>query len=459
VRATEAALARAGLAPADVDYVNAHGTGTPLNDPMEARSLARIFGADLSRVLVSSQKGQIGHTLAAAGAIEAVLTALAIARRTIPPTGGLEEPDPALGLTHVTTAIERPIRAAISSSFGFGGMDTVLVFGDREAKAHAPRAPRRVFVTGVATLTPSGLAGGADVARVPACTEETVGIDLDAHLDRDRARRLDRTSRFAAIACARAWGGAVPSDAGIVVGQAFGAVDSTAAFMRRLRDKGPRLVSPADFPSLVPSSPAGHASIYLGLGGPALVVADLATSGECALAQGFELVAAGEVDRLAVVAVEERSAIVEEIFSVLFGRTGARGEPRREGAAAIAIGSGGAGALAEIADVLAWTDASAVALPLQGDAPEGAIVVLAAAGGAAEAVVARSSWASCPRTSCAGAGTHEAAGGIAIAVAAAAIARGEARAALVVGSRSRPGNDPGAGAVSGYAVVLRSCSP
>jgi 3-oxoacyl-[acyl-carrier-protein] synthase II len=272
--------------------------------------------------------------------------------------------------------------------------------------------------------------------------------------------------------------------------------------MRRLADKGPRLVSPADFPSLVPSSPAGHASIYLGLGGPALVVADLAASGECALAQGFELVAAGEVDRVAVSASEERSAIVEQIFSALFGRFAGAPAPgvaaaRREGAAAIAIaaapadgadgdggggdGGGGDGAdgdgggggarapaerpLAEIAAVVAWTrerEAASAMRELEALAPAAeTLVVLPAAGGRAEAIVcgAGSPWAGCPRVSCAAtSGAHEAAGGFAIAVAAARVARGDAPAALVVGTRPARAatDDPGASASgSGYAVLLR----
>src|SRR4029079_5270451 len=113
----------------------------------------------------------------------------------------------------------------------------------------------------------------------------------------------------------------------------------TSAFMRRLDEKGPRLVSPADFPSLVPSSPAGHASIYLDLGGPTFVVADLATSGEAAFMQGFELVAAGEASSICVVAAEEKSAIVEGCLNVVFGSKDATLGPRREGAAAVMLES------------------------------------------------------------------------------------------------------------------------
>ena len=103
-------------------------------------------------------------------------------------------------------------------------------------------------------------------------------------LDPERARRLDRTSRIGAVLAQRALHEPAhperdaSSAAALVLGNAFGAVDGTAEFMRRLRDKGPRLVKPADFPTLVPSSPAGFVSIYLGLAGPSFVVADLAGS-------------------------------------------------------------------------------------------------------------------------------------------------------------------------------------
>ena len=115
----ERAMARARLAPRDVDYVNAHGTGTPLNDPMEASALARALGSELARIPVSSSKGQIGHSLGAAGAIEAAVTALVVSRRTLVPTGGLDEPDPALALVHVPH-VGRPVsrvRAALSSKW------------------------------------------------------------------------------------------------------------------------------------------------------------------------------------------------------------------------------------------------------------------------------------------------------------------------------------------------------
>lgn len=435
--AMKAALARGGVAPSEVDYVNAHGTGTPLNDPMETRALEAVFGDALARVPVSSCKGQIGHTLGAAGAIEAVVTTLAIENGVIPPTGGLEEPDPACALRHVTAAEKRDVRAAVSSSFGFGGMDTVLLLGREPGAAiEAPR--RRVFVTGVADVMPSD------------------ANDAALGLDESRARRFDRTTRLAAAAVARVVGQR-ETDSGIIVGSAFGAVDATSAFMRRLTEKGARLASPIDFPNLVPSSPAGHLSIYFGLHGPTFLVADLATSGECAFTQAFELIAAGEAERMIACGVEEKSAVVDEVLSFLFGgwrdKNVARTD-RREGAAAVALSTEAharASGLSLLAEVVAVETFLAVDEDLAriGEPSANDVVVTGAPNDDVDRILARSRWARLPRrTTPAEAGTHEAVGAMALTLATTLVAEKKVGAALVVGTARG----------SGYAVLLRSCS-
>lgn len=436
--AMKAAIARAGLQAKDIDYVNAHGTGTPLNDAMETRALTRLFESGLDRVLVSSQKGMIGHTLAASGAIEAIVTALAIERGIVPPTGGLEEPDPACSLRHVRKAEPRSIGAAISNSFGFGGMDTTLVLGAKDRVAPPRAKPRGVFVTGISAITPAGIVSGPAVADLQEDVAATAVTMADAALDPMSARRLDRTSRLAALACDAALGPVKRPDAGLVLGIAFGAIDATAEYMRRFRDKGARMVRPADFPSLVPSSPAGHVSIYLGLTGPAFVVAGLAVSGECAIAQAFELVAAGEVDDICAGGMEEQSTIVEAVLSVLFD--GPRG-PRKEGGAALALAGARPGleAMARLENIVSFADAPGRIGGALDDAfdapPPGALVVLGSAHARSKELVAGSRWAHCQQVVCSDAlGLHEAAGSIAIAVAVAHVARGDAPRALFVGS-------------------------
>ena len=125
VQALRTALAAADVMPDEVDHVNAHGTSTPLNDAAEARALRKVLGEGAA---VTSAKGVIGHTLGAAGAIEAALTVLAIERGTVPPTANLQHLDPGVELDVVAgSPRRRSVEVAVSNSFGFGGQNAVLV--------------------------------------------------------------------------------------------------------------------------------------------------------------------------------------------------------------------------------------------------------------------------------------------------------------------------------------------
>jgi 3-oxoacyl-[acyl-carrier-protein] synthase II len=132
-RAMAMAMQEAGVAPRDVDYVNAHGTSTPLNDRMETDAIKRVFGDEAARLPVSSLKSAIGHLLGASGAVEAVATVLALGRRVAPPTLNWAEPEDGLDLDYVPGEV-KPLRAdggravGISNSFGFGGHNAVLCF-------------------------------------------------------------------------------------------------------------------------------------------------------------------------------------------------------------------------------------------------------------------------------------------------------------------------------------------
>jgi 3-oxoacyl-[acyl-carrier-protein] synthase II len=127
-RAMTLALAEAGLAPTEVEYVNAHATGTPLGDAAEARAINLAFGAHAARLPVSGTKGLYGHPLGASGAIEAAVTALALDRGWLPPTTNLAHPDPDCSVAHVPPGgLAAPISVAITNSFGFGGINASLV--------------------------------------------------------------------------------------------------------------------------------------------------------------------------------------------------------------------------------------------------------------------------------------------------------------------------------------------
>jgi len=134
VRCMRMALKDAGMNPEDVDYVNAHGTSTPLNDVVETRAIKTAFGDQAYKLAISSTKSMTGHMLGGAGGIEAVFTALAIKHQIAPPTINLENPDPECDLDYVPNqARKMKIRAAMSNSFGFGGTNAVLIMKQYEA--------------------------------------------------------------------------------------------------------------------------------------------------------------------------------------------------------------------------------------------------------------------------------------------------------------------------------------
>ncbi len=134
-RSMKAALADADLPPEAIDYINAHGTSTPLGDEIELGAVRRLFGDHAERLAMSSTKSAIGHLLGAAGAVEAIFCILAIRDGVVPPTLNLEEPcEGSEGMNLVPKqAQERRVRAALSNSFGFGGTNATLIFTDPEA--------------------------------------------------------------------------------------------------------------------------------------------------------------------------------------------------------------------------------------------------------------------------------------------------------------------------------------
>jgi 3-oxoacyl-[acyl-carrier-protein] synthase II len=129
VRAARTALAKAGIAPEDVDLINAHATATPEGDPAELQAFRTVFGEHAASMSITATKSAIGHTLGAAGAIGAVTAICAMREGCVPPTLNLTDPDDAVGELDCTplTARAREIRAALVNAFGFGGQNSALV--------------------------------------------------------------------------------------------------------------------------------------------------------------------------------------------------------------------------------------------------------------------------------------------------------------------------------------------
>ncbi|MBM3946252.1 MAG: beta-ketoacyl-ACP synthase II, partial [SAR202 cluster bacterium] len=128
-RAMRQALEQAGMSPADIDYINAHGTSTPLNDKSETEAIKTVFGPEAYKLRISSTKSMTGHLLGAAGAVEAGISVLAVKEGVIPPTINLENPDPDCDLDYTPwTARRGEVRTALTNSLGFGGHNATLIF-------------------------------------------------------------------------------------------------------------------------------------------------------------------------------------------------------------------------------------------------------------------------------------------------------------------------------------------
>ncbi|MFV0436053.1 MAG: beta-ketoacyl synthase N-terminal-like domain-containing protein [Desulfopila sp.] len=262
--AMAAAMADAGLTPADIDYINLHGTGTQDNDLAETRAIRHIFPTVPA---LSSLKGATGHSLAAAGALEAVCATLAVSRGLVPGNCGCRQPDPALAVTPQLTPAMRPVGTVLSTSLGFGGNNGALIIG-REDSTAIPRKPWKkvpLAVHGKACLTGAGdlaatlvrLTAG-DPAAGPASTDQ-IPTNIPPRLLR-RAKRLSRLALFLAAAAHQDSGG-LPAPSSVFMGTAWGALSATWSFLEGLAKSNERFASPTDFVGSVHNGAAGQIAL------------------------------------------------------------------------------------------------------------------------------------------------------------------------------------------------------
>ncbi|MFE6824487.1 beta-ketoacyl synthase N-terminal-like domain-containing protein [Streptomyces sp. NPDC057690] len=325
------ALDTAGLTPGDVDYLNLHGTGTPANDASEPKAVKLLFGSSVPPA--SSTKSILGHTLGAAGAVEAVVSTLAIDRGTLPPTintRGVAQP---FGLDVIpdTGRAGAGPEVVISNSFAFGGNNASVVLNRPGRPSSAPRRTEQVHevvVTGVA-----GLAGGAgntadlvaalgDERACFTATEHVRGVgevpvgrvdvkSASRGINPSRARRMDPLSLLAAAAVADLYGRhGKPSRAeaegtGIVFATGYGPVTSVLQFHKGVLQQGISGANPALFANTVVNAAAGHVAMLHRYRGYTATIANGGTSSVLALQLAARVIARGMADRIMVVIADE----------------------------------------------------------------------------------------------------------------------------------------------------------
>lgn len=314
-QAMQSALHRAGLTPQEINYVNAHGTATRDNDLAEGNALKTVFGERLPPV--SSTKRFFGHSLAASGAIEAVVCIEALRRQQFPPNLGFETVDPAIGLTPVARTHPAPLKHVMSNSFGFGGNNAVLIFSQPNARPLTKVPPRvQAAVQGVGVIGPGSPADREIKPPLPHESVSTISCgelpDLSL-LSPNQRRRLGRLIQMALIAARRSHKPDSGQRLAVVLGTGMGCLEDAEAFIENLIAKDEREPMPARFPNSVHNALASQVAIDQ----KALGLNSAPTSGEisfeCALWQAINQLAIGEVDVALAGAADELNDYVLSI--------------------------------------------------------------------------------------------------------------------------------------------------
>ncbi len=262
------AIVNSGLTPNDIDYINAHGTGTAKNDEAEFLSLHTLFGGN-DHLSVSSTKSMTGHCLGAAGSIEAVLTVKAVCENTVPPTIGYTEENietlrEKAGAIDFVPNIKRKktINYAASNSFAFGGNNASIIFAKEPREIPNRTNKDRIFITGIGEMLGN-----------PRC--EIASDDYKAHgIKMAFYRKLDRFSQLQLISGVRALADANitisennEKDIGIIIGTADGPMTEIVGFQKNVIENGTANGSAFSFPNTVYNAAGGYFSIFAGIKG------------------------------------------------------------------------------------------------------------------------------------------------------------------------------------------------
>jgi 3-oxoacyl-[acyl-carrier-protein] synthase-1/3-oxoacyl-[acyl-carrier-protein] synthase II len=294
-RAATAALSDAALKPSDVDFVSVHGTGTSFNDAAEAAALRRVFGAAATELHLHAFKPVVGHTLGAAGALEALAALSGLENGVLPASASPGTPMPELParLLHQNQAY--PVEHCLKLSTAFGGANAALVLSRRAAPTQQ-RARRPVYLVAAGSACRE-----LDLARLNGLLVAPI----------ERLPRSDMLSELAVAAAAEALRDAAErgldydrARTGVVVGSVGATLQANAEFGARLLARGPEHAEPRRFPGTSPNAGAGHVAIAFGLGALSHAVGAGPHAAIEALAVARDWISAGDADALVVVGAE-----------------------------------------------------------------------------------------------------------------------------------------------------------
>jgi 3-oxoacyl-[acyl-carrier-protein] synthase II len=326
-RGMRSALANAAISPAEVDYINAHGTGTLANDPAEWRAIQHVLGARADTVPVSSSKSFLGHGQGAAGVLEAIATLVAMEHDAIPPTQrySVARPHSPRDAVGQATARHAKCEVAIANSSGFGGANCAIVIGRREPRAIARRP---VAIAGVAAIGPHGTGAELDV-RARGRVREFRLEDIEPAID---PSGFDPSTRYLLASLALARGdlkirGESRDRSGLIVGVTAASPECDRALQATIDRHGYRGLSANLFSRQVVNAAPGTCARLLGLRGVHSVVSAGAATGLLAIIYAAELLATREeIERIFAAGLDElppeESDKSEGAASVVLARSG-----------------------------------------------------------------------------------------------------------------------------------------
>ncbi|HSU69571.1 MAG TPA: beta-ketoacyl-[acyl-carrier-protein] synthase family protein [Tepidisphaeraceae bacterium] len=392
-RAMRQAIESAGLSPADISLVAAHATGTPDNDASEFAAMSRVFGDALAKTPVVAFKSHLGHTLGGAGAVELILSAMALREQIIPACANVRADEIEFDRLNLCTGASRPaaLRTALNTSLGFGGANTCVIlrngpaiplsrysgrrqgeglsrehpFSNQDGSSVNPRPNplpeyraggksfgRDVFITGIGSVFPGLIGNEAFVRRlqsgadpVRADTGPVADSEISHLLNARRVRRMSeyvKLSLAATVLCLQDAGiSDVPAFAetcGAILGTAHGSTNYCEQYYGQIVREGVAAANPMLFAEGVPNAAAAHLSLMLSLKGPCQTVIGSRTAGLDAIRLAAARIASGEWDRAIVGAADEYSAAINAAYA-RFGLHGPGGFVSGAGAVSLVLES------------------------------------------------------------------------------------------------------------------------